>query len=384
MILFTLCLFWFLVLCVFFYSLIRVLIDRKILDPDKIPVRSELPFITIVIPARNEERNIRRCVNSIIHQTYPKKKYKLIVVNDNSNDNTESIIKKIAGVNSNVQLINAEPLSDGWTGKNHACWQAVEHLEGEYFCFIDADTKAEPKLLEIGVSYAENKRTDLLSVIPYQELGSITERIFLPGVFLAIAASMDFKKINEPECKEAVANGQFLLFKADAYRSIKGHKGVRDTIMEDIAFAKRIKESGQKLVFIFGDDLILTRMYRGLGDIWDGFSKNISMIMNKPGIASGIWAAAKTSILGIFPVLLLVLIISIPMESVLAFQISAVLLAAGILGMLGLGVSVLWKMKIPSRYLFFLPAGFLLHSAITINNIIKHKAGSKKWKGRTY
>jgi chlorobactene glucosyltransferase len=384
MILLLVCILWLLVLGFFLITLIKALLYRKILDPQKNPVKADLPFVTIVVPARNEEENIFRCIDSILGQNYAREKFKLIVVNDNSEDRTESIVKAAMAGTENIELINADPLPDGWTGKNHACWQAAEHLAGEYYCFLDADTKADPRLLEMAVSYAEKNGIDLLSVNPFQELGSITERIFLPGVFLAIAASMDFKKINEPGSRDAVANGQFLLFKADTYRAINGHEAVRDTIMEDIAFARMVKAAGYKLVFIFGDDLILTRMYSGLKGIWEGFSKNISHIMDNHGLFSCFWSAAKSIIIGVLPFVLLLMNFLANSGDDGYFLTRTILLAAGFTGMIATGVSALWAMKIPLWYLFTLPAGFMLHTAITVGNIVKQKTGGKRWKGRIY
>jgi len=384
MILLSICIIWLLVLGFFLFALVRAFVYRKILDPARIVAGTDLPFATIVVPARNEERNIKRCIDSIVDQTYAREKYKLIVVNDNSEDNTESIIKEAAAKEDNIHLVNADPLPDGWTGKSHACWQAAAYLEGEYFCFMDADTKAEPRLLETAVSYAENNGIDLLSVNPFQEMRSITERIFLPGVFLAIAASMNFKKINDPGSREAVANGQFLLFKAKTYRALNGHEAVRKIIMEDIAFAQMVKQAGYKLMFIFGDDLILTRMYSGLEGIWEGFSKNISNIMNKPDPVAGSWMAVKSIILGVFPILLLIFYFSMYDAGDNYYTIMTALLSAGWFSMVVTGVSVLYAMKIPRRYLLALPAGLLLHAAITVSNIVKQKTGGKKWKGRTY
>ena len=211
--------------------------------PRKSAAPHPTPHVTIVILARNEELNIERCVSSFLKQSYPRDRLEIIVVDDNSTDSTAAVVRKVMDDHPELKLITAEELPAGWTGKNHACWTGAGQARGKWYCFVDADVVADPHLLETAMQFAESKHLGLLSINPFQELVSVSERCLLPGIFFGIAGTMNFKRINDPESPDAIANGQFMLFSRSVYESIGGHGAVRNVIMEDIALARIVKRS---------------------------------------------------------------------------------------------------------------------------------------------
>ena len=147
MILFIISIAWFIFIVHFLWHIAKIYFTREILDPRTSQNLLQPPLITVIIPARNEESNIEKCVLSLLSQTYPSEKLEIIIVDDNSSDNTASIVKRIMNEHENLTLLSAGILPKGWGGKNHACWQGTKRAEGNWYCFIDADTQSAPELL---------------------------------------------------------------------------------------------------------------------------------------------------------------------------------------------------------------------------------------------
>jgi len=347
---------------------------------------SDIPRATVIIPARNEEANIEKCVRSIAAQTYPTQQLEIIVVDDNSTDATASIVKTIMVDHANVRMISAGQLPEGWAGKNHACWQGIQKANGEWFCFIDADTTSEPDLLIHAITFSVEKQIDLLSINPYQEIVSCAERLFMPGIFLSIAATMNFNRVNDTSTDDSGANGQFMLFRKKAYNAVGGHQTVRSRIMEDMALAELIKNSGFRLYWVFGEKLIRTRMYSNFYQIWEGLSKNMVDITKDSGRLAPLYRAISSLVIGWTPLIM----------PFLAWK-NLMIHGTSPLHMWTLGISMtafffffvfclltLKALDVPLRYILSFPMGFTLHAALTVNSVRKLAQGKRYWKGRIY
>jgi chlorobactene glucosyltransferase len=386
MLIFLVSICWLIFLLFFLYSLGKLHYRREFIAPHSKSFFQEPPLLTVVVPARNEEENIERCLASLLDQSYPHDRYKIIVVDDNSTDATASIVRRMQAHDSRLQLIEAGSLPDGWKGKNHACWKGVEHAEGELYCFVDADIKAEPELLASAVGFARSRHIDVLSINPFQELVSLSERLFLPAVFISIASSMNFEHVNDPSRSEAIANGQFILFERTAYEAIKGHKAVRDDIMEDLAFARLVKQSRFRLYLIFGDELIRTRMYKTFSQIWEGFSKNLIEIMRDSSMKRVVYDSVKFFLLGWMPLVLPLLTgysLIAGGGAFLDYSAFAVSLIASS-ALFSYAILAVRALRIPVWYFISFPLGFTLHSMLMMNNLWKKRKGETTWKGRTY
>jgi chlorobactene glucosyltransferase len=360
--------------------------ERVVMIKTETSATLKIPFVTIIIPARNEEANIERCLNSFLKQSYPRSQFEIIVVDDNSTDNTAPIVRSMMGDHPELLMIGAEKLPAGWTGKNHACWTGANNARGEWYCFVDADVVSEPQLLETAMHFADSRQLGLLSINPFQELVSISERCLLPGIFFAIAASMNFKNANDPARPEAIANGQFMLFKRSVYESIGGHKAVRSEIMEDIALARLLKRSDYPVCWVFGDDMIRTRMYQSFSNIREGFSKNIADIMNIKSFGASIYICLKSLLLGWMPLILPLwacIHISLSDKNIFSFWGFGLAMAGSAI-MFICALSTIRFLKIPLRYFLAFVLGLTMHFALTIDCLWKRKRGKRIWKGRTY
>jgi chlorobactene glucosyltransferase len=189
------------------------------------------PLISVCIPARNEERNIRNCVEGVLNQEYPN--LEVIVLDDRSTVSTPQLLADIASHDSRLRPISGSDLPAGWAGKPHALFQASASAHGEWLCFIDADTFLSPETLSSCYNKATETKADMFTVMTFQILGSFWEKTVMPLVMTALSVGFSPRKVNDPKTKDAIANGQFILIKRSVYDAIGGHESVKDQIVED-------------------------------------------------------------------------------------------------------------------------------------------------------
>jgi chlorobactene glucosyltransferase len=249
-----------------------------VVEPAEWPLDALAPCISAIVPARNEARNIRRCVHALLDQTYPD--YEIIVVDDRSTDQTPIILDELIRLNDlnkgpALKVIKGEDLPQGWTGKPHALWQGARHARGEWLFFVDADTFVKPEAMVFTYIEAARQRADLFSCLTAQEMGSFWEKVILPLVFLGLSVGFPARKVNDPHTNDAIASGQFIFINREVYERIGGHRRVRDRIDEDKALAELVKRTGYRLLIADGRKVASTRMYTSLPEMWEGWTKNI-------------------------------------------------------------------------------------------------------------
>ncbi|MBN8580043.1 MAG: glycosyltransferase [Anaerolineae bacterium] len=231
------------------------------------------PLVSVCIPARNEENNIRRCVEAVLGQDYPN--LEVIVLDDRSTDATLTQLKEIATRDSRLIPISGSDLPEGWAGKPHALYQASAIARGQWLCFVDADTFLAPNALSSVYAKAIETQADLFTIMTKQILGSFWERTVMPLVMTALSVGFSPRKVNDPSRRDAVANGQFIFIKRSIYDLIGGHEKIKDQIVEDKALSENVKWNGHRLVVADGMQAVSTRMYTSLETMWEGWTKNI-------------------------------------------------------------------------------------------------------------
>lgn len=251
-------------------------------------VTSVTPRVSIIVPARNEQDTLERCLRSLVEQEGVP--FELLLVDDASTDRTREIIGFFAGVKecpfigknpslADIRAFEARtPIPEGWTGKANAIWTAVNHVHGEWLLFTDADTFHEKGSLARAVAEAEQNGAVLLSYSPKQELGSLPERILMPVIFSELATQYRPRDVCDPTSPVAAANGQYLLVRRDVYNNVGGHAAVAGDLLEDVALAVRVKETGGKLRFRVGLGEVSARMYRSLDQLVEGWTKNLALL----------------------------------------------------------------------------------------------------------
>jgi chlorobactene glucosyltransferase len=343
----------------------------------------QLPFISVIIPARNEQRNIRHCISSVLRQDYPN--FEIICVDDHSSDGTAGILAELAESNPSLQVIHGAELPAGWAGKPHALVQGVALARGEWLCFMDADTFASPELLRASYHIALRLQADMFSILTAQVLGSFWERAVLPLVFLGLSFGFPAKRVNDPSRPDAISNGQFILIRRQAYEAIGGHSAVIDRIDEDRALALLAKQAGKRLVLADGRQVASTRMYTSLGEMWEGWTKNIYL-----GLLDKLWLLSFGALLG--------LAVSILLPAWLIGSIAWLISEAGAAAMVVAGEAlVMWAFLlakrqqacrgfgIPGWYAFTFPMGAFIFTAMMLASAVNVISGrGVTWKGRRY
>ncbi len=234
------------------------------------------PVVSIIVPARNEEACLGACLQSLVAQTGIS--FEIIVVDDDSTDRTAEIARSFPG----VDVIQAGPLPDGWTGKNNAMSAGARIAKGKWLLFTDADTIHKPASLARAVAEAEQHGADLLSYSPEQEVHGFWEKAVMPVIFAELAATYPPQAVNDATSPIAAANGQYLLISREAYDAVGGHTKIANDLLEDVAMARLVKRSGRKIFFRYGGDAVRTRMYRSFAQLKEGWTKNLAQLFPKP------------------------------------------------------------------------------------------------------
>jgi len=248
------------------------------------PSGEQAPHLTVIVPARDEEANIGRCLQSLLAQDYPARRLGILVVDDHSADATAAIVRALAARHRQIALIQSPPLPPRWVGKSHACWIGARTAapETEWLCFIDADVWAEPGVLSSAMHAASAQRLDLLSLAPRQELQSFAERLILPCGLILLSFLQDLRQAQARSGSDVTATGQFMLVRRDAYDAVGGHAAVCTAICEDLEFARLLKQSGRSVLLMGGEQLLSTRMYTGWRTLWPGLAKNLVDTLGGP------------------------------------------------------------------------------------------------------
>ena len=234
------------------------------------------PVISVIVPARNEEDCMQSCLDSLVSQKGVSSE--IIVVNDHSEDRTVEIAQSFP----EVQLVHAGPLPKGWSGKNNAVTAGVEKARGSWFLFTDADTVHQPGSLAASLTKAMQRRADLLSYSPQQEVWGFSEKAVMPVIFAELAATYRPALVSDPKSRAAAANGQYILVSRVAYEKVGGHAAIAASLLEDVALARAIKHSGGRIFFRYGGDAVRTRMYRNFAQLRDGWTKNLVLLFPTP------------------------------------------------------------------------------------------------------
>ncbi len=344
---------------------------------------ADAPAVAIVVPARDEGRNIGPCLRSLLAQQYPERRLRIIVVDDDSSDDTARIAASLAAGDARLTLLAAPPLPAGWKGKVHACsFGAAAAAGADWLCFIDADMRARPELVASAVQAASAGRIDLLSLAPRHELGSFAERLILPCGLYLLGFTQDLRGVQAPQSGEAVATGQFMLLARAAYEAVGGFAAVRDAICEDVALARLLKRRGHRVLLEDGSELLATRMYCGWRTLRPGIAKNLSEMLGGPGrtLATALiavalaWAAVGVPALDIVGCLKGVSGAAAALAPALAASCAA----------FGLHLAGAAHFRIPLFYGLLFPLGYTAGAIIALDSVRWRLAGRVHWKGRVY
>lgn len=244
---------------------------RQMQRPEPRAWDGSAPLVSLLVPARNEEAVIGRCLQNLLAQDYPN--FEVVVMDDGSTDATAAIVR--AFDDPRVRLHSGRPLGAGWSGKNWACHQLAGRARGEVLCFVDADTTIEPAAVSAAMEILVADRAGLVSLLPRSGSSSLAGKVLLPMVTHALFGLFPVAAIHRSSNPMlAVAFGPFLMVTREAYDACGGHAAAPEHVVDDVEMSRNVKRAGYRVRIANGTDLVETRWYDEVGEIWAGFSKN--------------------------------------------------------------------------------------------------------------
>ncbi len=282
----------FLLLLVVIRFLVVVLnfITRPILPEGKVQGK---PLVSVLIPARDEGKNIGLLLSGITRQTYSN--IEILVYDDQSSDETASIVQRFTHEEPRLRLISGSDKPIGWVGKNYACHCLAQAAKGDFFLFLDADVDVTPAFVENALAYMQRKRLNLFSMFPRQELKSFGEKLVVPSMNWILLSMLFLRLIRWSRRRSlAAANGQMMMFDAQQYRLNLWHQQVMGTPVEDIAISRLIKRNRLRMATLLGTNDISCRMYGSYSEAINGFTKNVKGFFGGSIVATLLFALFET------------------------------------------------------------------------------------------
>jgi glycosyltransferase involved in cell wall biosynthesis len=324
--------------------------------------------ISAIVPARNEEGVIAACVESLALQP---EIAEILVVNDQSTDKTAEIVRGLMLKIPRLRLLEAQEIPPCWVGKNNAVYLGAKEAKGPWLLFTDADAELQPGAAARALQIAQETGAALVSFSPEQITQSWYEKALIPFVYSRLAKHFSYEAVNNSASPAAAANGQFLMMQRDAYNSIGGHASVASDVLEDVALAKRAKAAGFRLWFGPGQGIVRVRMYRSFGAMWQGWKKNLYLLV---GGTPGAVLREMESAIPWIPVALILLGLKIPVAPFLG--VCFLLLRQFTYG------AELSRNQYPFKFIIYYVPAVVLYAGVLWASYRGYAKGKVEWKGR--
>lgn len=340
------------------------------------------PKVSIILPARNEEEFIGKCLDSLVKQDY--ENYEIIVIDDSSEDKTGEIISEYAKKYPKIIPVSARLKPDGWMGKNWACMEGYGKATGELLLFTDADTKHAENVITLAVSHLNSFGLDALSAIPKMLTFDFWTNITLPMISTFLHTRFSALNVNNPAKKTGYFFGSFFILKKTTYQEVGTHEGVKQEIIEDGALGKKVKEAGYKMKMVRAEHLVDAVWARDKGTLWNALKRlMVPLYLQSGKIAIGIFFAIVFLLFVPFPIL--VISTSLAVETASAKILCMVSAIASILIYIGAIIEVKVGLKIKLIYAVFAPLGSLVVVLGFLSGLLQAKrTSSVTWRGRSY
>jgi len=238
------------------------------------PRLQSTPWVSVLVPARDEEHNIGACLEGLVTQDYPK--LEILVLDDGSTDRTAAIVNDFVERDRRVRLLAGEPLPSGWLGKNWACHQLSRHATGDFLIFTDADVRHASGAVTHTLAWMQSLDLGMLSAFSQQITRSLPEKLVVPVINMLVYSFLPMWLTYRSRAPLfAAANGQWIAFTRQAYERLGGHQAVRNQVVEDVELSRLAKRMGEKILVVCGNREVFCRMYDSDKALWEGFSKNV-------------------------------------------------------------------------------------------------------------
>ncbi len=242
----------------------------------------DVPSISVLIPARNEEASIAAAVEAALASRHVD--LEVIVLDDHSEDRTAELVRSLCEKDSRVRLLAAPDLPPGWCGKQHACHVLARAARMPLLVFLDADVRLGPDGLARLAAFQALTDADLVSGVPFQETKTLLERLLIPLIHFVLLGFLPLSRMRRYTSPSYAAGcGQLFLARRKAYEQIGGHAAIRTTLHDGIRLPRAFRAAGKKTDLCDATDLASCRMYRNAAEVWRGLAKNATEGLAAPG-----------------------------------------------------------------------------------------------------
>ncbi len=377
-------------LLILLISLQRVFRSAPLLSSDP-PAQPSDQALTVVIPAYNEQDNIVRCLSSVLASDPPALNWSVVVVDDQSTDRTAELAREIVAARDNraitcrIMESGERPMDERWVGKNWACSQAMDVVETPWVLFLDADVVLSRDALKRALASAVAEGADLFSLAPRLVCDCLAEWMVQPIMASLLGLGFPISEANDPASPVAFAAGPFMLFRHSAYTAIGGHRALAGEVVEDLALARTIKQTGHRLIYRLGLDAVDLQMYSDLSSLWEGWTKNWYLGLGRSVLKS---LLAGTAVFTMFSLPWLLLMTApvgfVVLPDCRLATLSAVIAAAtAVLLQWMLRLWTRWRFGLPLNFWWLMGLGGLIVAAIAPTSVWRSLTGRGwTWKGR--
>jgi chlorobactene glucosyltransferase len=345
----------------------------------------KFPKVSIILPARNEEQYIAKCLDSLINQDYPN--FEIIAVNDSSTDGTKVIMQQYAARDPRILIVHLVSKPDGWAGKNWACFQGYLRSTGDVLLFTDADTVHLPSTMSLSIKHLIFEKLDALTAIPELLSKDVWTKITLPILSTFLHSRFSALRVNDRKTKLGYFFGSFFIITRSTYEKVGTHKAVRHELVEDGALGRKVKEEKFMMKMVRGENYIKAIWARDLNTLWHGLRRLMIPLYNQNGKKASLMAIAIFFLL-FEPFLLLpysLLFINIVRDDALSFVLitcnaltSAIIIMSSVIQLkLGFYQNPLYALASPL-------GGAIISISFIVAIIDARNKGAVSWRGRKY
>lgn len=238
------------------------------------------PRVSIIVPARNEEYDIRATLERLLGLDYSN--YEILAVNDRSTDRTGQIMDEVLANSDRTKLhvIHVAELPPGWMGKTHAMWTAGKEATGDWLLFTDADVLFKPDSVRRAVAYADAEKADHVVLFPRMIMKHPGERMMIAFFQALFVFGHRPWKVADPDAQDHMGVGAFNMVRRPVYDAIGTYQALRMEVLDDMKLGKVIKKAGFAQRNVFGEDLISLHWVRGTFGIVDNLTKNFFALLS--------------------------------------------------------------------------------------------------------
>lgn len=233
---------------------------------------ADLPKISLIFAARDEEEKLPQALATLMHLDYPN--LEIIAVDDRSTDATPQILEQFAASHPRLRVLHVPELPPGWLGKPHALQQGYAASSGEWLLFTDADVKFRPDSLRLVISVAQKLRLDHLTLFGDVEMHGFWERVLIPFFGMAFQLAVQSHNVIDPNTPAYVGVGAFQIVKRPVYEACGTHRRLALEVVDDIKLGKIVKMGGFSSGVAIAQDAVSVRWHAGIGNLIRGVEKN--------------------------------------------------------------------------------------------------------------